>query len=70
MRGGKCRRLSDYQSQVQSGNLHNTVGSGCCGSGLGTGTGLAGALSAADSESPLATGTTMRLRHGFSDFSN
>ena len=33
------------------------VGSGCCGSGLGTGTGLAGAPSA-DSESSLATGMT------------
>ena len=33
------------------GNLHYTVGSGCCGSGLGTGAGLAGAPSA-DSESP------------------
>ena len=45
----------------QSGTLHYTVGSDCCGSGLGTGTGLAvaGALHlASDSESPLATGTT------------
>jgi len=33
------------------------VASGCCGSGLGTGTELAGAPSA-DSGSPLATGTT------------
>jgi len=38
----------------QSGSLHYTVGSGCCGSGPGTGTGLAGAPSA-DSESPLAS---------------
>jgi len=45
------------------------VASGCCGSGLGTGTGLAGAPSA-DSGLPLATGTHDRqLRHGFSDFS-
>jgi len=41
----------------QGGNLHYTVGSGCCGSGLGIGTGLAWAPSA-DSELPLATGTT------------
>ena len=45
------------------------VASGCCGSGLGTGTGLAGAPSA-DSGSPLATGTQdERSRRGFSDFS-
>jgi len=42
---------------------------GCCGSGLGTGTGLAVAPSA-DSGSPLATGTQdERSRRGFSDFS-
>jgi len=45
------------------------VASGCCGSGLGTDTGLAGAPSA-DSGSPLATGThDERSRRGFSDFS-
>ena len=38
-------------------SLHYTVGSGCCGSGLWTGKGLAGAPSA-DSGLPLATGTT------------
>jgi len=41
----------------QSGNLHYTVGSGCCGSGLGTGAGPARAAYD-ESESPLAIGTT------------
>ena len=59
MRGGKCRRLSvTSAAAVMVGGIFVCSGTGCCGSGLRTGIGLAGAPSADESESPLVMGMT------------